>query len=94
MNHRNLLSEGMIDFLINKILPGAQKSAERKHLQKKTKKLKKYEKKLADLDQKISTTQKDFLDQFERETGTRDVEKYYDDYLVRMGWEHLRLRNG
>lgn len=85
MNHRNLLDEGLLDFLINKILPGAQKSAERKYLQKKTKKLKKYEKKLADLDQKIDATQKEFIDQFEKETGTRDIDKYWEDYLDRTG---------
>jgi hypothetical protein len=85
MNHRNLLDEGLLDFLINKILPGAQKAAERKHLQKKTKKLKKYEKKLADLDQKIDATQKEFIDQFEKETGTRDIDKYWEDYLDRTG---------
>jgi len=87
MNHRNLLDEGLLDFLINKILPGAQKSAERKHLQKKTKKLKKYEKQLADLDQKIAATQKDFIDRFEKRTGTRDIDQYVEDYLVSKGWK-------
>ena len=40
---------------------------------------------LRELDRKIENTQEEFLDRFEKRTGTRDVEKYWDDYLDRTG---------
>jgi len=69
MNHRNLLSEGMIDDLINRFLPGAQTRAEKAYLKKNAKKIKKYEQEMDRLEDEINTK----------------LDKLWDDLIKRTG---------
>jgi hypothetical protein len=69
MNHRNLLSEGLLDDLINHFLPGMRDRAEQAYLKKKAKKLKKLEKDLEQVTQKKDAALDRFEKAFEKETG-------------------------
>jgi hypothetical protein len=71
MNHKNLLSEGLLDDLINHFLPGMRDRAEQAYLKKKAKKLKKLEKKIADLDKERDAAFEKFRKSWEAETGKK-----------------------
>jgi hypothetical protein len=81
MNHRNLLSEGLLDDLINHFLPGMRDRAEQAYLKKKAKKLKKLEKKIADYDAAAEKAHDQFKKAWEAETGKKyPADRKFSDY--------------
>ena len=71
MNHRNLFSEGMVDDLINRFLPGMRDKAEKAYLKKNAKKLKKYEHE---------------MERLEKEMNTK-LDKMWNDLIKRTGYD-------
>ena len=81
MNHKNLLSEGLIDDLINHFLPGMRDRAEQAYLKKKAKKLQKLEKKIEQHRAAADDAFEKFRKTWEAETGKKiPKDEKFSDY--------------